>query len=121
MKTAVVTFCFVVAALAGCGGQQKAILGIEKGLHTAGEAYVAWDKTHQEQIVAEAKTEAEATERIAAYRVKRAEVMRAFVIAYDLLALAMTDPKDTSHYLDALMAAKDVFMRIKDLAEGKSP
>jgi len=83
----------LLALAVGCGGSfsEKASKSVSVALTTTNAArntFVAWDESHQQQIVAEADTEAEARERLAAYRAEREVVLEAFTAAYSAIAAA---------------------------------
>jgi len=82
-------------ASSGCGGSQKfpdqagRVLAVTLAATTASQgAFIAWDKDHQEELVASSATQEEATAKLATYRAKRVAVERAFFVAYHALAAA---------------------------------
>lgn len=88
-----IAIALLLAVTVSCGGSfaEKASDSVSVALTTTNAArntFVAWDESHQQQIVADADTEAEARERLAAYRAEREVVLEAFTAAYSAIAAA---------------------------------
>jgi hypothetical protein len=79
---------------AGCGGASftdttsKTLNTSLAATNAARDQFIAWDKAHQLEIVDGADTKEEAQAALAAYRAKRAPVLKAFTIAYTSIAAA---------------------------------
>jgi hypothetical protein len=108
----------LVLLLAACGAnpRQEALQTSLTALNTARNGFVAWDKAHQQKIVAGAATYEEGKAAIDAYRAKRAKVVQGFVVAYSALAAAALDDK-TSMLIEAAIAAQELYKLIKLLTE----
>ncbi len=126
-----------VALAAACGPRSdgpatdQARLGLQTALtatNAARDAFVAWDKDHQERIVAEATSLDDGKAKLAAYRMRRADVSASFVLAYSAIAgaataLALDDKHDVSQIVtlarEALTAVVAVRAAVKQLQEGR--
>jgi len=56
--------------------------------NAARDEFVAWDKAHQQELVATSETQQEAADKLAEYRKKRAPILRSFTVAYATIGAA---------------------------------
>jgi hypothetical protein len=111
----------VVLVAASCGGpdaKQKALRTSLLALNAARDGFVAWDKTHQDKIVADAESYDQGKAALEVYRTKREPVVHGFSAAYSALAAAALDPS-LEMVVEAAVAAKSVYDLIKSLTGGK--
>lgn len=76
--------------VASCGASQRTqtIHAAAIAANAAQAGFVAWDASHQAELVQGATSSEDAHARLAAYREGRDEVLRAFVDLYQLIAAA---------------------------------
>ena len=90
---------FLIAAATACGGaaanHKKTLASAQSSVETAflatnavKDAFDAWSKQHQEELVVEAKTQKAAEEAVAEFRAKRQKAMAAIITAYAAIAAA---------------------------------
>jgi hypothetical protein len=92
-------FCagIIIIPMACSGSQrQKTIRASVVAVSASREAWVAWDRQHQLDIVKESTTKDEVDAKLAAYRHQRDDLMTAYTVAYEGLALASTQADDPS-------------------------
>jgi hypothetical protein len=83
----------VLVVLAACGGSftdkaNKTLATSLAATNAARDQFLAWDKAHQLELVDGATTKDEAEAKLAAYRMKRQPVLKAFTAAYVSIAAA---------------------------------
>lgn len=100
----------LVLALTACASdsKQRVLKATLTGLNTARSGFLAWDSLHQNEIVRDADNFKQARERLDQYRKDRSQIVTAFEIAYQTLALAALEPK-MEHITEALEAAKRLY------------
>ena len=89
---------FSAAVFGGCSGNQthkRTLETAKSSVETAflatnavNDAFDAWSKQHQEELVDAAKTKKEAEDTVAEFRVKRQSVNQAIIVAYSSIAAA---------------------------------
>lgn len=97
--TARLAVLFALLAISSCVGQSTRVSTLSAALVTVDasrEAFLAYDKSEQEEIVAKATSLEDGKAKIAAYRGKRTTVEKAFVVAYNAIAVASTLSDDQS-------------------------
>lgn len=110
------TSAFLVMAC-GPSARDKAIHQTFVGLNAARDGFIAWDKTHQAEIVEKAATKDEGTASLAAYRAERATVIAAFELAYHTIATAVLvdDKKQRADVLLVVKTASDLHDALRKL------
>lgn len=104
-----------VIGMVGCaGGRDELLSKTLAGVNAAHEAFVAYDREHQAEIVDTAKTHDEGAAALAGYRGARAKVSIAFVAAYGAIAAASTDLTDEG-LTKAAFAARDLVQALRAL------
>lgn len=95
----VIILALLLYGPAGCGGPnatQQRITLATAAITAAHDGFVVWNLEHQKELidraVAEGKTPAEAKEILSAFRDRRAEVVMAFMDAFQAAAEALRDP-----------------------------
>lgn len=105
--------------LAGCAAsaRETTIKTSLIAVQAADGAFVAYDKTHQEEIVAHATSLEDGKAKLAAYRAKQDTVRKAFVVAYTAIGVAATVNDD--HSLAGMqLALQQVLTAVAALTSG---
>ena len=115
-----ITLMFSVPVVAGCAASQRGDT-IKAALVTvdgARDGFLAYDRAHEQQLVAESTSPEDAHAKLAAYQAKRAQVDPLFGAAYRGIAAAQILNDDTS--LTGMQAAiAQLFAALKPLLGGK--
>jgi hypothetical protein len=112
MLLAVATFLIVGAC--GASSRRSAIRDTFTATQAASAAFVAFDRQHQLEIVAAAKTEPEARAALDAYRVNRDRVEAVLVFAWQSIGAAATANDDPS-FQKMLAAVLSLSAELKEL------
>lgn len=110
----------IAIVLAGCGASQRetTIKTSLLAVQAADCAFVAYDRTHQDEIVASATSREDGVAKLAAYRAKREVARKAFVAAYTAIGVAATVNDD--HTLAGMqLALKQVLDAVNALMGAK--
>lgn len=114
MRTAITTIVFAVILLAcGASARQQTIAASLTTTNAARDAFVVWDRSHQQSLVDTAANQADARERVDAYRKQRDPIVQGFAAVYRLLAIAATD--DKASLADLIQAAALLHSTLKEL------
>lgn len=88
-----ISILILFSLVTACGGQttyiqkaQKSLAVTYEAVQVAEKAFVSWDTSHQQEIVAKSNSPEEAAAALNAYRDKRQPVIKAFVVAYSSIA-----------------------------------
>ncbi len=114
MTTFVLVFLVSTMTFIACTGNKRqdtlrASLAVMNG---ARDGFKAWDAAHQKAIVDGATSKEDATAKIAAYRVKQAELVLVIEAAYHALAQAALKSDDPS-LKEALARATELVAAVK--------
>lgn len=112
----------VALLLISCGPsvRDKALSTTFASLNTASSAFLAYDRAHQADLVAQAPDRAGAEAELANYRRRRAPVQDAFVAAYRGLTAALLLNDDVS-LANVIQAAAIVAEELADLGVKVKP
>jgi hypothetical protein len=110
---------FVTSMMAACthSGRADTIHASLVAVSDARQGFTSWDLDHQRVIKDSATSREEAVVKIAAYRVKQAEIERAFELCFKALGFAATQNDDPS-LSKALQEADDLIAAVKALRQG---
>jgi len=97
-----------------CGGdsKQKALKTSLSALNAARDGFIAWDKNHQDKIVAGATSLDDGKVKLDRYRKTREPVLQGFTVAYSALAAAALSPS-VAMILEASKAATGLYALIR--------
>ncbi len=95
--------------------REKALDDTFTALNASRDAFLAWDRDHQDAIIQQATTLEDGQKKLAAYRKARDTVLAAGAVAYAALGLAQAGNDDPS-LLTALEKARDLYAAVKNLA-----
>jgi hypothetical protein len=109
----VVLFGFHLLAC-GPNAKQKTLTTTLTGLNAARDGFIAWDNTHQQNIVKKATSLADGQAKLKTYRAKRAKLEAGFAVAYKAVATAALDLKQ-ENLLIALSAVVELYADIRAL------
>jgi hypothetical protein len=109
-----VMLCLGASVTSACTADQRrdTLRASLTGVNAARDGFVAWDASHQQQLVAEATTLGAGEEALKSYRASREKVRDGFVLAYQALAVAATQTDDPSLQA-ALARAGDLIAAVK--------
>lgn len=117
----------LVLILAACGGSftdraNKTLATSLAATNAARDQFLAWDKAHQLELVDGSTTKDEAEAKLAAYRMKRQPVLKAFTLAYTAIgAAAATIPlvdKGIKREFDLIPLLADAVVAVTAIKEG---
>ena len=113
------TTLLACASVTACSGsaRQHTLRASFVAVNAARDGLLAFDKTHQLEIVDKATTREQAEVDIAAYHARRAVVVTLFELTYRAIALAATS-SDNPSYAEALKATKALLEAVKALTGG---
>ena len=105
LKVHHVALAIVLACAAACSpsSQQKAISATLTACNAASAAFVAFDASHQQALVAQATTDAAGQAALASWRVEQAKIAALITNTYKLVATAATAV--TTPNVDNMVAA----------------
>ena len=106
----------LIAACCGASQREKTLNTAAVVLRTASGAFEAFDASYQAKLVNASVSSEEGKQALAAYRLKRAPVVRAFTLAFEALGLAIvldSDDSVTTKAIAAALAAKTVWDSFK--------
>jgi hypothetical protein len=127
----VASFVLTGMALSGCANKEQKRDTLTTAKASVETAYLAtktvsdtfdeWSKQHQEELVAEAKTQKAAEEAVAEFRAKRQRVRQAIIVAYTSIAAAASslvlfeaDKLSTTELLLRLSEAVESVLSLKN-------
>jgi hypothetical protein len=113
-----VAFLLLTLTLGACGAssRERALRSSLASVNTAQQGFLAWDKTHQDQIVQHATSLEGGTVAIQIYRARREAISLAFEVAYKAIAVAALEATE-ANATAAIMAVADLYVAIKRLQE----
>lgn len=112
--TRVLHLAVLALLLSACASQREtALRHTLTAVNAASAGFVAWDEAHQQGLVRDASTQAEAVAALNTYRARRAGVLDGFRTAYALIATAALD--STASLADVLQAARHLYTSIRQL------
>lgn len=112
----------ILALLLGCVACTKSqrvdtIHATVVAVDAARDGFTSWDLAHQQALVDASASRDDATKAVAEYRLKQAQIVNGFEVAYRALAVAATQTDEPS-LKAALAAASDLIDAIKRLKGG---
>lgn len=106
---------FVLGAAACAVSRDVVLTKSLAGVNAAREAFVAFDKAHQDGIVADSKTFEGGRLALDAYREQRNKVTIALVAAYGAIAVAAADVTDSKSLVEVVDAMTALVSALQDL------
>ena len=120
---AAVVFAGAVMMCAMCAGctsaaRDKALTATLANVNVARDTFTAYDRAHQEKIVEDAASLELGQETLREYRAKREPVLKAFLGAYQALAIAAVLKDDATSMANLSRAVGLLLQAIDDLTGG---
>jgi DNA/RNA-binding domain of Phe-tRNA-synthetase-like protein len=111
---------FVGMTMSACDRSQRVdtIHSTLIAVNAARDGFTAWDRQHQQTLVAAAVTRETAEQSVSSYRDGRRHVVDGFEVTYRALAVAATQTDDVS-LSAALTTATELIDKISDMIGGK--
>lgn len=119
LRTAALIIVATLVAACGPGAKQKTLDHTLTAVNAARAAFVTWDQTTQEHLVAQAQTFEEGKAALDAHRLRRVDLVSAFEATYFTIALAATDLTD-ARLADVLATSALLHQVYKDVV-GRAP
>jgi hypothetical protein len=111
---------FVSMTVAACSRNQRVdtIHTTLIAVNSARDGFTAWDRQHQQALVAAAATREAAEQSVASYQDNRRPVVDGFEVTYRALAVAATQTDEIS-LSAALSTANDLIEKVRSMIGGK--
>lgn len=112
----VALFATLLAVTSACSSSQrgKTIHATLVAVNAARDGFAAWDRQHQQDLVAAATFKDEARAAVDAYRARRELVVASFEVAYRAIAVAATQSDEIS-LTAALTRAGELYNALKQI------